>query len=78
MKPNDDGIAFALSFTTKGFPVDMNEDKDLDVYGQYLNNAPGLVVSGGTVLRSVLDIRAACETCTDMMPTRLQTRRHSA
>ena len=53
MKPNDDSIAFALSFTTKGFPVDMNGDKDLDVYGHYLKDAPGLVVSGGTVLRHV-------------------------
>lgn len=53
MKANDDGIAFALSFTTKGFPVDMNNDKDLDVYGDYLQEAPGLVVSGGTVLRHV-------------------------
>jgi hypothetical protein len=53
MKANDDGIAFALSFTTKGFPVDMSDDKDLDVYGQYLKNPPGLVVSSGTVLRHV-------------------------
>jgi quercetin dioxygenase-like cupin family protein len=53
MKANDDGIAFALSFTTKGFPVDMNDDKDLDVYGEYLQSPPGLVVSGGTVLRHV-------------------------
>jgi hypothetical protein len=53
MKANDDGIAFALSFTTKGFPVDMNDDQDLDVYGNYLKDAPGLVVSGGTVLRHV-------------------------
>lgn len=53
MKANDDGIAFALSFTTKGFPVDMDNDKDLDVYGDYLKEAPGLVVSGGTVLRHV-------------------------
>lgn len=53
MKANDDGIAFALSYTTNGFPVDMNDDKDLDVYGGYLKNAPGLVVSGGTVLRHV-------------------------
>lgn len=53
MKVNDDGIAFALSYTTKGFPVDMNSDKDLDVYGDYLKDAPGLVVSGGTVLRHV-------------------------
>ncbi|CBY00339.1 hypothetical protein IAQ61_011271 [Plenodomus lingam] len=53
MKPNDDGLAFALSYTTKGFPVEMNEDKDLDVYGDYLKSPPGLAVSGGTVLRHV-------------------------
>lgn len=53
MKPNDDGLAFALSYATKGFPVELESDKDLDVYGQYLNNAPGLVISGGTVLRHV-------------------------
>jgi len=53
MKANDDGIAFALSFATKGLPVDMTDDKDLDVYGSYLSEAPGLVVSGGTVLRHV-------------------------
>ncbi|KAH7396854.1 hypothetical protein DE146DRAFT_53819 [Phaeosphaeria sp. MPI-PUGE-AT-0046c] len=53
MKANDDGIAFALSFTTRGFPVDMENDKDLDVYGEFLKSPPGLVVSGGTVLRHV-------------------------
>lgn len=53
MKANDDGIAFALSYTTKGFPVDMTDDQDLEVYGNYLNSPPGLVVSGGTVLRHV-------------------------
>lgn len=62
MKPNSDGIAFALSYTTKGFPVSMDNDEDLDVYGHYLNNTPGLVVSGGTVLRHV-DIPPATE-CT--------------
>jgi hypothetical protein len=51
MKPNDDGLAFALSYTTKGMPVSMDNDEDLDVYGRYLKDAPGLVVSGGTVLR---------------------------
>ena len=53
MKANDDGLAFALSFTTKGFPVDMNGDEDLNVYGRYLKDAPGLVIPGGTVLRHV-------------------------
>lgn len=53
MKANDDGIAFALSYTTKGFPVSMDNDNDLKVYDGYLKDAPGLVVSGGTVLRHV-------------------------
>jgi len=53
MKANDDGIAFALSYTTKGFPVDMTDDQDLKVYEKYLNRPPGLVISGGTVLRHV-------------------------
>lgn len=53
MKPNSDGIAFALSYTTKGFPVSMDNDEDFKTYDQYLNDAPGLVVSGGTVLRHV-------------------------
>ncbi|KZM26429.1 uncharacterized protein EKO05_0005909 [Ascochyta rabiei] len=53
MKANDDGIAFALSYTTKGFPVDMADDQDLRVYDEFLSSPPGLVVSGGTVLRHV-------------------------
>ncbi|KAF2020688.1 hypothetical protein BU24DRAFT_6690 [Aaosphaeria arxii CBS 175.79] len=61
MKPNDDGIAFALSYTTKGFPVSMDDDEDLQVYDKYLNSAPGLVVSGGTVLRHVdIPPKTAC------------------
>jgi quercetin dioxygenase-like cupin family protein len=53
MVPNSDGIAFALSYTTKGFPVDINDDSDIKVYEGFLKEAPGLVVSGGTVLRHV-------------------------
>lgn len=53
MLPNSDGIAFALSYTTKGFPVSLDDDKDIDVYEGFLKDAPGLVVSGGTVLRHV-------------------------
>jgi quercetin dioxygenase-like cupin family protein len=53
MKANDDGIAFALSYVNKGLPIDMNDDKDFETYGHYLKNDPGLVVSGGTVLRHV-------------------------
>jgi quercetin dioxygenase-like cupin family protein len=44
---------FALGYTTKGFPVDLNEDKDLKTYESFLSNPPGIVVSQGTVLRFV-------------------------
>ncbi|KAH9868351.1 hypothetical protein J1614_007423 [Plenodomus biglobosus] len=47
------GAEFRLGYVTKGFPVDLNKDADLDVYEPYLEKAPGLVTSGGTVLRFV-------------------------
>lgn len=53
MKPLPDNMGFALSYTTKTFPVDMEGDKDITTYSTYLDNAPGLTVSGGTVLRHV-------------------------
>lgn len=62
MVSNPDNIAFALSYTTKGLPIDMENDKDLEAYGSYLKNTPGLVVPGGTVLRHV-DIPPSME-CT--------------
>src|SRR6266480_6960263 len=53
MKPLPDNMAFALSYTTQTFPVDMSSDKDVGQYSKYLDNAPGLVLSSGTVLRHV-------------------------
>lgn len=53
MKPLPDNMAFALSYTTNSFPVDMAEDKDVSAYSGYLNNPPGLTIPGGTVLRHV-------------------------
>ncbi|USP82357.1 hypothetical protein yc1106_09631 [Curvularia clavata] len=47
------GAEFRLGYVTKGFPVDLNKDADLAVYKPYLESSPGLVVSGGTVLRFV-------------------------
>jgi quercetin dioxygenase-like cupin family protein len=47
------GADFRLGYVTKGFPVDLNEDADLLVYKPYLESPPGLVASGGTVLRFV-------------------------
>lgn len=57
-----DGIAFGLDYTTKGVPISMDKDEDLDVYDQYLKNPPGLSISGGAVLRHV-DIPPSME-CT--------------
>lgn len=45
--------AFGLPYVTKGHPVDLNNDADLKVYTPFLEKAPGLVTSGGTVLRFV-------------------------
>lgn len=53
-KPLPDGeAAFALGWTSKGFPVDFSSDADLSVYNSFLENAPGIVISNGTVLRTV-------------------------
>ncbi|KAF2025613.1 hypothetical protein EK21DRAFT_75947 [Setomelanomma holmii] len=45
--------AFGLGYVTKGTPIELNKDADLKVYTPYLEKAPGLVASGGTVLRFV-------------------------
>lgn len=45
--------SFALSYVTKGFPVDLDNDSDIHTYQGYLEREPGLTVSDGTVLRHV-------------------------
>lgn len=45
--------AFGLPYVTKGHPVDLNSDADIKTYTPFLEKAPGLVTSGGTVLRFV-------------------------
>jgi quercetin dioxygenase-like cupin family protein len=47
------GADFRLGYVTKGSPVNLNQDADLAVYKPYLESPPGLVASGGTVLRFV-------------------------
>ncbi|CAI6303887.1 unnamed protein product [Periconia digitata] len=44
---------FRLGYTTKDFPAQLNEDKDVNTYKEFLSSPPGLVASGGTVLRVV-------------------------
>ncbi|KAI7110505.1 hypothetical protein KC352_g36257 [Hortaea werneckii] len=34
----------------------MNQDKDIQAYQSYMNQAPGLVISSGTVLRTLPDM----------------------
>ena len=53
MEALPDNMAFALSYTTDGFPVDLNGDKDIKHYEPFLSSPPGLTVSNGTVLRHV-------------------------
>lgn len=58
------GVGFAQAFVTRGFPVELGaadakkesvagSGADLTVYRDFLQSAPGLTVSGGTVLRYV-------------------------
>jgi quercetin dioxygenase-like cupin family protein len=49
----DGDAAFSLGYTSAGFPVDLNKDADLDVYERYMDKAPGITISNGTVLRYV-------------------------
>ncbi|KAJ4170287.1 hypothetical protein NW754_006427 [Fusarium falciforme] len=44
---------FFLGYVTNEHPVDLQDDKDIGVYEQYLAQPPGLAVPGGTVLRFV-------------------------
>jgi quercetin dioxygenase-like cupin family protein len=45
--------AFALCYATTGFPVNIADGADTTVYRNFLAAPPGIVVTGGTVLRYV-------------------------
>ncbi len=48
------GIAqFGLGYVTNEFPVDLSNDADVNTYKHYQQNAPGITIPGGTVLRIV-------------------------
>ena len=50
----DIGIArFYLGYTTSEYPVQMSNDTDINKYETYLENKPGIVIPGGTVMRIV-------------------------
>jgi hypothetical protein len=51
----DNGSAlFGLQYCTDVFPSDLNQEKDIDVYKKYCAKPPGLVISNGTVVRTVV------------------------
>jgi len=50
------GDKFYLGYATTQYPADFANNTDLSTYESYLNQAPGLAIPGGTVLRFV-DIR---------------------
>ena len=51
-----DGARFCLGYTTDNFPVKINQEQDLIDYEKYLENKPGIMIPGGTVLR-IVDMR---------------------
>jgi quercetin dioxygenase-like cupin family protein len=51
-----DGARFCLGYTTRTTPVDMSNGKDLVDYQGDLDNKPGIMIPGGTVLR-IVDMR---------------------
>ena len=44
---------FSLGYATNKFPVDLQDDADMQTYEHYLQNKPGITIPGGTVLRLV-------------------------
>ncbi|CEL03619.1 Putative Cupin domain containing protein [Aspergillus calidoustus] len=52
------GARFSLGYATNEIPVELSDDKDLDVYQSYLKDLPGITIPGGTVLR-VVDMNPA-------------------
>jgi hypothetical protein len=52
-----DGARFALGYATNKIPVELSDGADISVYQNYLQNPPGIMIPGGSVMRIV-----------DMMP----------
>ncbi|KAK7537702.1 cupin domain protein [Phyllosticta citricarpa] len=44
---------FGLCYTTKGFPIELNDNADIQVYKSFLQSPPGITVSNGSVIRMV-------------------------
>ena len=44
-------VDFFLAYTSSDFPVSLNNEVDIDNYGAFLEEKPGLIIKGGTVMR---------------------------
>lgn len=53
--PGTSGDRFSLAYATSHIPAQLDSNKDLQVYQDFLRDKPGIIVRGGTVLR-VVDI----------------------
>jgi hypothetical protein len=49
------GAYFSLVYATNSLPISLQKDADLSIYGNYLEENPGLAISTGSVCR-VVDI----------------------
>ena len=50
------GDRFSLAYATEEIPVQLSNGADVEIYKRNLQNLPGVIIPGGTVLRMV-DIR---------------------
>ena len=51
--PGTSGDRFSLAYATDHYPAQLTADNDVKVYQTFLENKPGIVIRGGTVLRMV-------------------------
>ncbi|KAH8913106.1 hypothetical protein BR93DRAFT_934000 [Coniochaeta sp. PMI_546] len=46
-------MEFSLMYATSSFPVSMARDQDIEIYQNFIINAPKITIPGGTVCRTV-------------------------
>ncbi|KAF2798426.1 cupin domain-containing protein [Melanomma pulvis-pyrius CBS 109.77] len=49
----ENGARFSLAYATEEHPVNLTDNKDLEIYQKNLLDPPGIIIPGGTVLRVV-------------------------
>lgn len=49
----DNGDRFCLAYATDQYPVELSDGQDVQTYQKFLENKPGIIIPGGSVLRYV-------------------------